>query len=166
MALVCSAKSKIWMTICILTFGLTLFLVVGGALGWFKMENFLGGGSGSGTIITSNNHINNNMRNPGDYLQGGPISSTSSRNYSRTRLNSSAKVKYPYGSSSDLQYQIEQHQRNFYSQYHNNKSAASSIISERRGRGGIGGEISVRILIIIMPFSIYGFAIKYNFLLV
>ncbi|CAL8122188.1 unnamed protein product [Orchesella dallaii] len=42
MALVCSAKSKIWMTICILLFSLSLLIVVGGALDWFSVENFFG----------------------------------------------------------------------------------------------------------------------------
>ena len=36
MALVCSARSKIWSVICVLGVGLALILMIGGALGWFE----------------------------------------------------------------------------------------------------------------------------------
>jgi len=36
MALVCSARSKIWSVICVVGVGLALILMIGGALGWFE----------------------------------------------------------------------------------------------------------------------------------
>jgi hypothetical protein len=36
MALVCSARSKIWSVICVAGVSLALILMIGGALGWFE----------------------------------------------------------------------------------------------------------------------------------
>lgn len=99
MALVCSAKSKIWLSVCIVAFLLILFLVIGGALGWWKMDNILGFSNGGASSPSSppdnydpnhNNHFyyhnNNNSNNHRD-------PSTFANYTSSTTLSHRGKVK-------------------------------------------------------------------------